>query len=259
MAFLFEEFEEVEKDIDYRSIEAADRAKLVLSMMLPNGTASKLTRFGNDHDGGYVCIDDLTNNDHLISCGLAYDVTFESALSGLVHGIDAYDYSVDGLPADIPNSRFFKEKIVGATAIDGTTVSQAISRAPLDKDLVLKIDIEGWEWEVFSSIKVEDMKKFRQIVVELHWLDRILNNDAYTKIYTSLARLTKTHSVVNFHINNYSSAKLVGGYMLPEVVELTLARKADYSFTKYSDHNLNAPNNPKRAEIYLPYTKDSLH
>jgi hypothetical protein len=91
------------------------------------------------------------------------------------------------------------------------------------------MDIEGAEWDVFSTIPDRTLSQFLQIVVELHG---ITNLDNSSKIITVLDKLNKYHQVTHVHANNFGSLDLISGVTLPNVVEVTYLRKYDYEFMK---------------------------
>jgi hypothetical protein len=180
-------------------------------------------RIGCDGDGGYVVIDDFSNNDYLISMGIENNVSFEKELESTFAGMDLYDYSVNSLPEHLNNSRFFQEKVGGMH-------HHIFSRVPEEKDLILKIDIEGGEWPFFLSLSDEQMNKFRQIVVEIHWMideEWLSVKDMPIEI---VEKINKTHQAVAVHPNNYSEVVSIDGIFVPQVIEITFARKSAYTF-----------------------------
>jgi hypothetical protein len=50
-----------------------------------------------------------------------------------------------------------------------------------DRSLMLKIDVESAEWKVFAEEPVENLKKFREIVVEYHWIHEVNKHPLYLK------------------------------------------------------------------------------
>lgn len=205
---------------------------------------ASFARFGNLYDGGYVLVDDLTDNDYMVSMGVANDVSFEKALEGKISWIDMYDYSVDGPPEVVINSGFFKEKI-------GENSHHVFDRIPEEKDAILKIDIEGGEWLFFKSLSEAQLNRFRQIAVEIHWSIKNPYIDVPIVPIEILESLLKTHQVVVAHPNNYSEIFYKDGVSIPQVIELTLLRRASYSFldSPFTEISLLNPNNPTKPEL----------
>jgi hypothetical protein len=231
------------------------RANRILELLSPNGVDSDLVvRHGSAHDGGYIILDDLSNSDFLISMGIGNDVNFELSVASKLSGMHLYDDSILHLPEPISESVFYRERIGNN---EQTTILQAIDRAPADKDLLLKIDIEGSEWEAFSRAEIAALERFRQIVVEFHHFEDIEDMDFYQNAIQVLEKLDQTHFVLNSHPNNWGEVLLIDNLVLPQVIEVTYLRKGDYEPLRMrrepirNVENLNTPCNPSKPELYL--------
>jgi hypothetical protein len=239
--------------------ESRSRAVFVINSLVPKTPNVSLKRFGSKNNAGYVLANDISNEDYLLSFGVAQDINFERQLSELVEGSDMYDNSVDGLPYNILNLNFFKEKI-GAESEDGlANMKKCLSRLSNKKDYILKVDIEGSEWEFLSNITTEELLMFRQIVVEFHWIDKILDNDHYKIIKDVMEKINISHQSVNVHANNYSNIFQFLDLFIPEALEVTFLRKNSYSFSDYDEKNyfeLNSPCNPNLVDINLIYKNE---
>jgi hypothetical protein len=216
-------------------------------------------RIGSENDGGYLLVRDFSKSDFLLSMGVAKDVNFELELAEYLSGAHLYDDSIDDLPKMIPDSVFYKERI-GANGC--TSISEAIKRIPQHFDLILKIDIEGSEWEAFDELKTEELKKFRQIVVEFHWFENLVDDQEFSRFLNVLTKLNTTHFVLNAHPNNWGDIINIENIALPSVIEVTYLRRSDYSSHISSKQNvdsvsiLNQPCNPNLPELYLPSIVD---
>lgn len=201
------------------------------------------SRMGSHYDGGYVVINDFSESDYLISFGIADNVDFENSMSQLVSGMDLYDYSIDHVPQHLNKYTFYKERV-------GANNDHIFNRAPSNKDLILKIDIEGSEWSFFESLSDEKINRFRQIMLEIHWgieNDEIFSPDIRLDV---LNKINKTHQIIAIHPNNYAGIVSINGVFLPQVIELTFLRKSDYTFIDGNPpENLFYPNNPKSKEL----------
>ena len=257
MTYMFDEYAMLPLNVDnINGFEAHKRADMVIKSIIPKKPSTTLKRFGNLQDGGYVYADDFSNNDYLISFGVENDIGFEKEVESVFAGMDLYDYSVDNLPEPLANSHFYKEKISKDSSDSSSNINKCLSRVPADKDCILKIDIEGYEWEVFNAISFDDLSRFRQIAVEIHWTEKILNDEAYSIISGALSKITHTHQSVNVHANNWGKINVIGNMFLPNVLEITFLRKSSYFFQEYEKNitdSLNYPNNRERPEILFPY------
>ena len=218
------------------------RIKKVMTTASPVGVTFK--RFGRDHDGGYVMVDDLTSNDFLISMGIANDVSFEQDLSALIKGSHMYDFSISNLPSTVPNGSLFREKV-------GADSRHIFSKVRPGTDIILKVDIEGSEWELFRRLPSSDLLRCRQIVMEIHWA--IVNPyiSAPNMPVEVLEKLSDTHQLVVAHPNNYGSIVMVDGVRVPQVIELTWLRRESYTFLNEQPDvvRFQMPNNPLAKEI----------
>ena len=180
-------------------------------------------RIGSESDGGYVLVNDIKNTDFLISMGIANDVTFEQQIGPMVYEMHLYDYSIDRLPEDIEKSYFFKERI-------GSESHYIFDRVEDEKDIILKIDIEGGEWDFFRSLSHDQINRFRQIAIEIHWL---LDNE-WLQIpgfhLDIIEKINQTHQIVALHPNNYQSYVIHDKIKIPQVLEITFLRKDSYDF-----------------------------
>jgi len=130
----------------------------------------------------------------------------------------------------------------------------------LDKysDLLLKMDIEGSEYETLDSLGPDIFGKFRQIVIEFHFLENIIEEAFFERLLRILEQLNKTHFVLNAHPNNFGDVFLIENLLLPSIMEVTLLRRTDYlvddTFASECEtvlDKLNAPCNPKLPDIHL--------
>jgi hypothetical protein len=220
---------------------------------------ARVERFGSDNDGGYLVVNDFTHQDFLISMGIGSNVDFESDISPLIKGLHMYDNSIESPPKTFNNGYFYKETIGN----DGfTTISDAIDRVDGNQDLILKLDIEGSEWNALGDINEKKLLKFRQIIVEFHWFENILNQESYLQMLMVLKKLRSTHFNLNVHPNNHGDTLIIENLLIPSVLEVTYLRRTDYAIdeSNYSLDlllsELNKPCNPSVPEIIFPYKLD---
>ena len=145
----------------------------VLKYLQPDPViANPTSRLGSNNDGGYVVVNDFSKNDFLISMGVADDINFEADISPLIAGIDLYDDSIQSLPGKISNGKFFKERI---GKFPNISIADAILRTEHTQDLILKMDIEGFEFRVVEAMYGSFLKEGGkhlplQIAFEQHFI-----------------------------------------------------------------------------------------
>jgi len=166
------------------------------------------------------------------------------------------DHSVDA-PAE-PHERFhFTKKYVGVTTNDEfMTIDDWANDAHLGhgSDLLLQIDIEGFECEVFLSASDALMRRFRIIVAECHWLDQLWNRPFFGLARRAFDKILQTHACVHIHPNNSGGALTKDGLEVPRTMEFTFLRTdriAHRSFQCTFPHPLDC-DNTVQATLPLP-------
>ena len=227
-----------------------------------------LIRVGPKSDGGYVIIDGF-NYDYFLSCGIAGDIRFELALLDKYPHLkcDAFDGTINNFPShDKKNINWIKKNIGYINSEKITNLKPYIQNY---KNIFLKMDIEGSEFNWIDSMSLEDLNCFSQIVMEIHW-----PFDKYR--CDMLKKLNQTHYIIHIHGNNYCdrdipkhlpSGRTYDGTLtinhpnyssikLPEVFEITYVRKNNFidNLTKVEKKyptSLDSPNNPNAQDIEL--------
>ena len=213
-------------------------------------------RVGREGDSGYVMIDDFVGLDAIYSLGISTDVSWDLAMAQYGKPVFQYDHTVDALPME---HELFRWRKVGI----GDNAAELLSPLHLlmqenghagDADLLLKCDIEGAEWEMLSTMPDDCLKRFRQIVIEVHGLEGLARQNGVSAIAQGISALTRFHRVVHAHGNNSTPFCVVAGIPLPETLELTLVRTDAYSLKPSNETfptALDRRCHPERAELML--------
>ena len=190
-------------------------------------------RVGGNLDGGYVIIKDVPYNGKILyAFGVGGDVTFEYQLAADGYEVFLYDHTVKTLPQNHDNFHFFKKGLIGKKDINQPLLFEIedllCENGHIQEcDMLLKVDVEGYEIDVFKNMKESIQCKFSQIVMELHGLSDISRWD---DIIEAMENLNRTHYIVHMHANNWSNAFYLGNEMISDAVELTLVRKDIFNF-----------------------------
>lgn len=217
-----------------------------------------LTRLGSERDGGYVVVDKNYSDSFLISGGILNDNNFELALANLGARAHQVDYSIIEPPVAHPSLSFSAERLVGEgrKKLDfDVTLDELVANASSGKksELLLKLDIEGSEWEIFETSN--SLEKFNQIFLELHYLDRLANPKYAESSMSALNKLLKSFFPVFISGNNCCGFVTLGGYVLPRVMELTLLNRNAYSPLPTNqtsiNHKYQSQNYPNKAPLVL--------
>ena len=185
-----------------------------------------LKRLGPDKDGGYLIPDDLRDIEACYSPGVGNEMGFEK---------DCYSYGMKIFLADksivssvnIPNEFHYIPKYLGKeTANDFISLPEWLITTKRDssKELLLQMDIQGFEYETLEGLDYSTLNKFRIIVIELHFLDLIVYKPMFDKILPIIKLLTTNHTVAHLHPNNCCGIFQIGSLAIPKTLEVTLLR-----------------------------------
>jgi hypothetical protein len=245
-----------------RWLKIAARAKSIRSLLNelhPKGTGHPLVRFGPHSDGGYIIPDDLEGIVACFSPGVCETSGFE--LDCANRGIPVFlaDASVSAPAATSPLFHFTKKFLGRDSHGDFLTLSDWVQQSIGDHagDLMLQMDIEGFEYEVIEATTPSLLQRFRIIVVEFHNLCAILNGGEkkWREIQKSLKKLMQTHVCVHAHPNNISRVGRFRDIEIPDLMELTFLRRDRVTtggYRKDFPHHLDFPNNSQHPDQNLP-------
>lgn len=216
----------------------------------------ELIRIGRDNDGGYVMLKDFSPNTHAYSFGIADDVSWDAAIAEMGLKVYMYDHTIGNSPRNFKNGTFYSIGISGKDSADGNVLSiRTILEKSGDiqkKDLLLKMDVEGAEWEFILETPSCILENFAQMTFEFHGL---LNKNKQELVIEALAKLNKTHQVIWVHGNNAKHAYNAKGLILPYLLEATYVSKKKYEFDDYESYivpgRLDMPNIPRRSDLEL--------
>jgi Methyltransferase FkbM domain len=192
----------------------------------PLSTDKSLIRLGPTGDGGYVLPNDLVGISACFSPGVSSVSGFEKDCANLGMQVFLADKSVEQ-PADKHELFHFTKKFVGVTSNEDfmTLDHWVMSSLPnQDSDLLLQIDIEGYEYEVFLSMSDSLMQRFRIIVVEFHSLDQLWSKPFFKVASRAFDKILQTHTCVHIHPNNVAGMLRKNGIDIPKVMEFTFLR-----------------------------------
>lgn len=201
-----------------------------LEMLTPFETSSyNKIRAGAPHDGGYVIFDDLAKIEAVFSFGLGGQVEFDDYMASLGKKVFMYDHTIEGLPYQREGFFFRKEGIDGIDRKDqplSSLVTFLTREGYADsRDLFLKIDVEGAEYDALASTPSSYLSNFRQIAMEVHGLANLGDEKFRLRFISMFSNLLKSFVICHVHANNCAPITIVDGYVVADVLELTLLRK----------------------------------
>lgn len=195
-----------------------------------------LHRLGSVNDGGYVVhLPDQPVD--LVTMGVGGNVEFELDYFQKNNGPKVYLYDPyvheDEIRAGFPYASFRHI---------------AAHQVPLSmfqgRDAILKMDIEGDEWQFFADIPTERLTYFSQIICEFHFLTMSVKEGLspyFTDLYQSFCNQQNSyvfwkrslilHKLFDFfvpyhiHANNSLPLEVLEGVFFPPLIEISMIRR----------------------------------
>ena len=212
-------------------------------------TNCELKRFGEANDGGYVLCANLLGS---VQAGYSYGISgydgwgcqVSRELKIKVHQYDCFNLNEPVCPGGA--TTFHAECVAGKPSTDEggrlfeTLEHQIAKNGDARRHLVVKMDVEGAEWETFLQSPDAVFEQIDQLAVEFHGANRQRFADA-------IARLKRYFYVASLHFNNYSCTS--GQAPFPAwAYEVLLVSKRlgvpDPSGKRPDLSAVNTPNNP---------------
>lgn len=213
-----------------------------ISSLRPVETEHGLIRFGPNGDGGYLLPNDLEGLKACFSTGVGALSLFEQQCAELGMNVYLADASVNEPAQHHPNFTFHKKYIGAANDEKFMTLNDWVLSAEPTGELILQMDIEGYEYDVLFNINDDLLQRFRIIVIEFHYLQQLWTKSFFTIASRAINKLTKTHRCVHIHPNNNSGVAKFKDIEIPGAMEFTFLRNdriRQHSFANTFPHPLD--------------------
>jgi hypothetical protein len=221
-----------------------------------------LKRFGSANDGGYLMCENLIEPlDAAYSYGVGTNDDWGCEVSRRYHvPVHQYDCFDPAQPTCSGGRFVFHNECVGdrtgyrKSHLFDTLENQIRKNGDTGRHLIIKMDIEGGEWESLLTAPDELLASIPQFAMEMHGFDD-------PRILEVLGKLNRNFYLVNLHFNNWSCTSRAAP--LPAwayqvlwvnkrigIVDPTAPVPAPMS-------PLNAPDSPTWPDCQLPVTARS--
>ena len=188
---------------------------------------------GDKRDGCYVLLDDFTNIKIAYSFGISNKIQFDKNLADRSIDVYMYDHIINSLPYN--NSRFHWKKIGIAGKNQKNPLLKNLEELilenghSLEKNMILKIDVEHWEWNSLENISENILKQFKYIVIEFHFYEPKKEAKLY---YNVLNILHKHHQVFYLRCHKRYNIATFGNNRICRCLEASYIIKEEYEFIK---------------------------
>jgi hypothetical protein len=163
-----------------------------------------LKRYGGPNDGGYLMCENLIEVQSAYSYGISTEDTWGCQVANQFEiPIHQYDCFTEHRPACDGATFVFHDECVGprTDTIEGrlfdSVTNQLAKNGDTDKRILLKIDVEGAEWDSLMELSAEALARIDQMPMEMHGNDE-------QRFLDLVRRLKETFYPVNLNFNNYS-------------------------------------------------------
>ena len=207
-------------------------------------------RVGEGHDGGYVMAHDWQGVQEAVSVGIGDNVNWDLDVAQQGILVHQYDASLQAPPVSHPQFDFHSLQVTDIAGARALTLERATPAC----ESVLKMDIDGQEWQVLDFVNEKVLTNYRQIVVEFHGLHLMVNpmlRERYARVWS---KLLANHRCIHVHGNNYAGWELLFNVCVPQVIEVTYLRKDRSDFvpnTGVFPTVLDRPNNADAPDHWL--------
>ena len=241
-------------EIEKKSYEYQRLLHLHELLYLRDVEGGTLVRIGREHDGGYLMLDEFRPGMIAYSFGISDDISWDRAMAERGIACFMYDHTIDSLPEEHKLFHWSREGICGSEHLEHCRTLESFIKSNGHEgrnDLILKMDVEGAEWDAIAATDSSTLAQFSQIVFELHDVySAVLHN----KICTVLSKLNETHQPVYVHGNNWADYERAGDLVMPWALEVLYVRKNDHTFRESSHFyplEQDMPNKANRRDIRL--------
>jgi hypothetical protein len=201
-----------------------------LGLLTPFDIDIPKRRIGPRTDGGYVFADSISASQAVVSYGIATEYQFDRIMAEAGHKVYMFDHTIEGIDATHANMMWHREGVAGVTdpASRLYTVEDHLARHGVEGDrLILKMDVEGAEFDSIGLMSDDTLGRFEQIVMEIHYLANLDNARFRAGAVRMLRKLNQHFTLFHVHANNCDGPNglhIVSGMPVSNLLELSYVR-----------------------------------
>ena len=214
-----------------------DKKFCIYHLILPKEVVGKKRiLLGEKTDGCYVLLDDFENIKYAYSFGIYNNIQFDKALTNKGIDIYMYDHTINSIPYENPKFHWKKIGLCGMRSQNQNmkNLEELIAENghSNEKNMILKMDIEHWEFESLIDLKEDTLNQFKYIAIEYHFKNEteFKNNNLY---YNVLKKISKTHQAFYTRCNGDRDYIAKFGFnRICHIIEVSYIIKKDNLFRK---------------------------
>jgi FkbM family methyltransferase len=203
-----------------------------LSLLTPYDINRNKERLGPLKDGGYVLVPELLDRNTVFSYGIDGEYQLDLLLASRGHKIMMFDHTISGIdnPNNDPNLNFIKEGVDGVKdeLKHLNTIENHLSMyGGNDRNIILKMDVEEYEYAALDVLSEVCIRRFQQIVFEAHSLHNLGDVEFRRRFVRVFSKLNKYFTLYHVHANNFdgeSTYTFLSGVPVPNLIELSFVR-----------------------------------
>jgi len=203
-----------------------------LSLLIPYDIDKQKIRKGPHTDGGYILVDDIVSSQVIISYGIGLEYRFDQEMAEGGNDVYMFDHTIEDIQATNSKMHFFCEGVAGHTDPFQNlfSIEDHLQRHQIGGDrLILKMDVEGAEFDALKTLPDEILARFEQIVLEVHGLN-CLDDHVYRGNFCEVFRkLNRFFTLFHVHANNcdgQNGLHIVSGIPVSSILELSYVRSS---------------------------------
>ena len=217
-------------------VESSFNSSCIYNYLFPKKVLGKTRKlYGGKVPTSYVMLDESEFKGIKIAYSIGigspdYYINFDKELAERNIDVYMYDHTINKLPYENPKFHFRKIGIAGKNNNNPmlkTLEDMLKENGHLnEKNMILKVDPEGAEWEAMLDFPEDLLKNFRFMLFEFHF-----KNDLET-YYKVLSKLSKYHQIYYVHCVNCGHVVQIGDIRICYALEVSYIIKEGYKFDK---------------------------